>query len=79
MYIHIYIYIYVDIKTLDHETIDITVFVVLDVDMSLYNIMSVTHTVIPCPKCTAATHELTYRRNVNYKARDHRRPCICCS
>ena len=35
--------------------------------MSLYNIMSLTHTVILYPKCTAATRELTYRRNVNYK------------
>jgi len=35
--------------------------------MSLYNIMIMTYTVILCPKCSAATHELTYRRNVNYK------------
>ena len=37
-------YIY---ETVDHETIDIRVFVVVDVGMSLYNIMSLTHTVIP--------------------------------
>ena len=52
---------------MDHETIDIRVFVVVDVDMSLNNIMSETHNVILCLKCSAATHELTYRRNANYK------------
>ena len=51
-------YIY---ETVDHETIDIRVFVVVDVGMSLYNIMTLTHTVILCPKCAAATHEITYR------------------
>jgi len=49
------------------ETIDLRVFTFLDIGTSLYDVMSVTCTVIPSPKGTTATHELTHKGNVNYK------------
>jgi len=52
-----------------HETIDLRVFVVLDIGTSLEDVVSVTHTIIPFPKCTAANvgHDLTHKGKVNYK------------
>jgi len=51
----------------DHEPIDVLVFVVLDLGTGLYDVIRMTHTVIPPPRCTADTLELTNKGNINDK------------
>jgi len=49
------------------KTTNLRVLVVVDIGTSLQDGMSVMRNIIPSPRCTAATHELTCKENVNYK------------
>ena len=42
-------------------------FAVLNCCTGLKDVTSVAHTVIPSPRSTAATHELTHKGDINYK------------
>jgi len=50
-----------------HESIDVLVFVVLDIGTGLQDVIRMAHTVTPPPRCTAATLELTHKGNINDK------------
>jgi len=49
------------------KPIDVLVFVVLDLGTGLLDVIRMAHTVIPPPRCSAATLELTHKGNLNDK------------
>jgi len=54
-------------KSLVHDAINVLVFVVLDVCTGLEDVIRMAHTVIPTPRGTTATLELTHKVNINDK------------
>jgi len=50
-----------------YEPIDVLVFVVLDLGTSLYDVIRMAHTVIPPPRATTVTLELSHKGNNNDK------------
>ena len=53
--------------SLVHDAINVLVFVVLDVCTGLLDVIRMVRTVIPSPRGTTATLELTHKGNINDK------------
>ena len=51
-----------------HEPIDVFVLVVLDLGTGLKDVIRMAHTVIPPPRCTVATLELTHKGNIKTRS-----------